>query len=352
MNKSELKIAIIVPSLANMGPVSVARDIVSGIVNKVKYIKVFYFDDIVGPDFDCDVEQISFLHKVDFSNFDVVHTHGLRPDLYLTIHRISGIKRITTLHSNLYEDLRMSHGKVKGYFFAKVWLQLLSHDKVVVLSDLVKKFYSNKIRNSKERLLRIYNGRNLELKVDGTIEKVQIEKIESLKNNTEIIIASISVLNARKGIDQIIRALENNNVGALIIGDGPERQNLESLAKELKVDDRVLFLGYQSNPYKYYKYFDVFTLTSYSEGFPLSLLEAIQMQKPCVVSNLPIYKEMFIEGKEILKYELNNISDLVDKIKKCKKDEDILIVNAAKRVHENYTVEIMANNYLKLYYEQ
>ena len=59
-----------------------------------------------------------------------------------------------------------------------------------------------------------------------------------------------------------------------IIGDGKIKNDLIQLSVKLKVSDRVLFLGYKKDAYKYLPYFDVYAIPSHSEGFPLAMLEA------------------------------------------------------------------------------
>jgi glycosyltransferase involved in cell wall biosynthesis len=60
----------------------------------------------------------------------------------------------------------------------------------------------------------------------------------------------------------------------IIVGDGPERQKLEALTSDLGLNRSVHFVGYQQRPEDYLAVIDVFALTSQSEGFPVSLLEA------------------------------------------------------------------------------
>ena len=72
------------------------------------------------------------------------------------------------------------------------------------------------------------------------------------------------------------------DVRLLLVGDGPERANLENLTRELGLTDRVHFLGYQSQPEQFFRIMDVLALTSRSEGFPVSLLEAWRAAVPTV----------------------------------------------------------------------
>ena len=105
-----MKIAYILPKLANQGPIIVAKDIIDNIKDRIELIDVYYFDDVVEIDFECNIYKISFFDKIDFEKYDIVHSHMLRPDLYVWYHRKkSHIKTlfVSTLHQNIYENLIM-----------------------------------------------------------------------------------------------------------------------------------------------------------------------------------------------------------------------------------------------------
>ena len=71
-----MKIAFIIPSLINEGPVIVTKDIIEGLINKVDLIDVYYFDERENAiSFPCNTYKISFFEKIDFNKYDVVHTH-------------------------------------------------------------------------------------------------------------------------------------------------------------------------------------------------------------------------------------------------------------------------------------
>ena len=83
-----------------------------------------------------------------------------------------------------------------------------------------------------------------------------------------------------KGFDYLLRAckeLKNKKINfkLIILGDGPEKKNLNELSKELKIDNNVNFLGYVKNPLKYFKKSDIFILSSLVEGMPNVLIEAM-----------------------------------------------------------------------------
>jgi glycosyltransferase involved in cell wall biosynthesis len=71
----------------------------------------------------------------------------------------------------------------------------------------------------------------------------------------------------------------------LILGSGPLREILGALAKELRLEDAVDFLGYQENPLPYFRRADAFVLSSYAEGFGNVLVEAMGCGTPVIATN-------------------------------------------------------------------
>ncbi|WP_411820701.1 glycosyltransferase [Hyphococcus formosus] len=103
------------------------------------------------------------------------------------------------------------------------------------------------------------------------------------------VLASVGHLIDRKGHDLVIQALsEIENATLIIAGEGPERDNLATLAKRLGLENRVKFLGRiaHNELYRVYSAADVLVLASSREGWPNVLLEALACGTPCVATNV------------------------------------------------------------------
>lgn len=98
-------------------------------------------------------------------------------------------------------------------------------------------------------------------------------------------------LSPQKGFDQLLRAFHTvagqTTARLAILGEGPERERLEALAKTLKIQDRVDLVGFRANPYKYMAQADVFVLSSLWEGLPTVLVEAMACGAPVVATDCP-----------------------------------------------------------------
>ncbi len=83
-----------------------------------------------------------------------------------------------------------------------------------------------------------------------------------------------------KNIELLIRAFNNisreiKNLHLVIVGDGPEKENLMKIAQQMISKDKIIFVGAQSNPYPYLKKARLLALPSLSEAFPCVLIESM-----------------------------------------------------------------------------
>lgn len=124
--------------------------------------------------------------------------------------------------------------------------------------------------------------------IPNTIDFERIEKLSKRKSiNERYIIAIGSLRNEVKQFDKLIEVfnetnLVEKNIKLYILGDGPDKHNLEKLIGELKLQDHVKLLGFVENPYPYIKDAMFKVLCSKFEGFPMIILEALALNTPVV----------------------------------------------------------------------
>ena len=335
-----MNIAYVVPSLAAKGPIIVVRDLSELMVTNGHKCTVFYFDDIVEMTFPCPTIRIT--RKIDFREFDIVHSHGLRPDIYIYKYREwSGrVKYISTVHNYVLQDFRYQYNWFIAQTAGRIWLRMLHRmDRVVALTNDAVKYYTRWLQSCK--LIYAYNTRIVEhAKI---LNKEEKEHIEEFKNESTLIGVN-ALLTHRKGVDQIIRALPFlPNHKLFIAGDGKVRKELETLAENLEVKDRCYFAGYVKDAYRYMEHYDVYVASSRSEGFGLMLLEAAQYKVPTICSRIPVFEEIF-SSEEVAFFELDNISSLVEAIRN---------VPDGKKMYERYincyTPQKFYERYLEIY---
>jgi len=345
-----MKIAVILPSLRNAGPCRVAYDIISALYHKnslIELIDVYYFDSIVELDFPCKTYQIKFSDKIDFDKYDIIHSHMYRPDKYIFMNRKAiRAKTVTTIHNDIGKNLLYDYGIVVSIVFRWVWLLFIrNHDKIVFLSEYMRRLYRSYI--SEKKLLYIYNGRELHKVEDVNI--IHREIIQDLKNRRFKIIGANALLTKIKGLHLIISVLpELKDYIFIIIGEGKWKAKLMRQARKLGVIDRCLFFGYKMNAIAYLPFYDVYAMPSISEGFPLALIEAAFTKKSCVCSDIPLFREIFSDD-EVTFFELGNRNSLKAAIEEAYEKRTEKGAMASLRAKREYTAPVMASRYLELY---
>ncbi|WP_298064274.1 glycosyltransferase family 4 protein [uncultured Rikenella sp.] len=341
------RIAYIVPSLANRGPVIVVKELVAQMVCHGQECTVFYFDDKIELEFDCPTIRIQKKEQIDFTSYDIVHSHGMRPDRYVARFReYSGkVRYISTVHNYVLEDFRYQYNWLVAQIFGRLWMRTLRNmDVVVALSRHAQEYYQKWL--PVEKITYAYNTRVLNL--SQTLDEKSAQEIRSFKGHS-ILIGVNALLTKRKGVDILIRALVRlPDYKLFIAGDGKERARLERLARRLGVADRCLFAGYRQNAYLYLPLYDIYALPSRSEGFPLSLLEAAVYAKPCVVSNLPIVTECF-NTDEVAIFRLDAPTSVIQAIHRATANST-LGRNLHLKYEKAYSPEKMYERYLRIYY--
>ena len=310
---------------------------------------VYYFDDVVEVDFPCRTERISFLTRIDFELFDIVHSHMLRPDTYVWYRRLlkscKKVGFVSTIHNIVEQDLYFTYGKFKSYVFSRLWRIFWSaQDELVVLNNAAQRYYKNFIGGRKTNV--IYNGRALANLTPLVQEDLNL--LETLHSRFRVL-GSCAVLTRRKGLDQIIRILpECREYALVVIGDGPACLELKALAVDLGVAERCVFLGYRSNAQSFLPQFDIYVMPSRSEGLPLALLEAAGNGLPVLCSDIEVFKEIFVSD-EVSFFELENEKDLVKALKYSFDNKAVLSYNIQEKFRKNYTDKVMATRYLELF---
>ncbi len=133
----------------------------------------------------------------------------------------------------------------------------------------------------------------------------------------DIILISMGDLVKRKNYAASIRAiakLGNKRIHLLICGRGPELEKLQQLTKELGVEEQIHFLGFRKDVKELLNIADMFLLTSYQEGLPRSLMEAMAAGLPCIVSKIRGNIDLIQNNQGGYLVNPSSINEISDKI--------------------------------------
>jgi glycosyltransferase involved in cell wall biosynthesis len=111
-----------------------------------------------------------------------------------------------------------------------------------------------------------------------------------------IVIGTVARLTTQKDLPTLLHAFaslkSNENLRLLMVGDGPLRDELKSMAIELDIRDQVIWAGRTDKVFAHLNLMDIFVLTSTYEGFGLVLLEALEAHLPVIASNVSAVPEV------------------------------------------------------------
>jgi glycosyltransferase involved in cell wall biosynthesis len=143
-----------------------------------------------------------------------------------------------------------------------------------------------------------------------------------------LLIGAVGRLSAEKGFDLLIRALgrlvqQGLEVGLVIVGEGEEQAALSALAAELGLGDRVRLAGFQANPIDWYEALDVFALSSWREGLPNVLLEALALEVPVVATRIAGVPRLITHGANGLLVEPGSAEALAGALALLLTDADL-----------------------------
>ena len=128
---------------------------------------------------------------------------------------------------------------------------------------------------------------------------------------------------------------------------GPTTQKLSALAKELKIDQNVKFLGFVVDARRYLKAFDIALLTSRKEGMPYFVLECLQAGLPILASHVGGIPEIVRDGENGLLFQSGNLEDLTAKLVRLCKDQELRVNLSKNTSPDNF--EVMLRETFALY---
>lgn len=205
-----------------------------------------------------------------------------------------------------------------------------------------------------EKVVSIHNGIDIYKLEYLPREEARLRLFEKIARSSgkifqaDIIIGTIANLYPTKDLPTLIETAEhfknNDSVVFLIIGDGPERSNIEKLIEEKGLKHKIILLGQLENAKKYLPTFDIFVLPSVKEGFPWALVEAMAAKLPVIATRVGAVPEIIENGKNGFIVEPSKPELLAGKIKEILSNDHLsqeLGIQAHQTVLFRFTLEKM-----------
>lgn len=276
-------------------------------------------------------------------NIHLIHCHGYGSDNFGRV--LGKLLRIPTIvHAHDDNSNYPVYQKVADFFLIPFT------NKAVAVSETVKESCILKRRINKNNLSVLHNGIQLEKFITLEKDLIQKEKMRlNIKPGSKVI-GTVARLRKEKGIKYLIQSVPKilnlfPDTVFFIAGDGPLRGELENLAKDLGIENRIIFAGFRNDIPTVLSIIDIFVAPSLTEGSPLGILEAMAMGKPIVASNVGGIAEILKDNDTGLLVSPQNAEALAEKIIDLIKDE-----NKSKSLSKKANEEIKKydmNSYIK-----
>ena len=233
--------------------------------------------------------------------------------------KIASINNSIYIHSN-YEQIYAKEKEFREFFDNR---DIRNFKHIIFVSNQAKDSFLKYYKDEKEKCLVLNNFINTK-----EIEEKKKVKIEEKKPKDKTLLMFIGRLDdTSKKLGRAIHLIKDIKKTELwIIGDGKDKDKYQEMVKKEKLENRIKFLGAKKNPYPYMDIADYIILTSDYEGFPVTYLEAITLQKP-LITTIDVSDDKINIGKDyasiISMEEEKMVSQVKEILKENKKPKKI-----------------------------
>lgn len=245
-------------------------------------------------------------HNYDFSCCYATYSYSCNK-----IALIASTNNSIYIHSN-YKDLYQDEKKERNFFDTR---NINKFRKVIFVSNESRDDFLRLYKHLKDKTVVFNNFIDT-----NSIKNKSKQQIKEKKDPTKTLLAFIGRLDdSSKKLGRAINLVKKiKNVDLWIVGDGPDQQLYENLVKKNGLTTRISFLGKKENPYPYMKQADYIILTSDYEGFPVTYLEAITLNKP-IITTINVSDDKINIGKDYAYIIPRDEKEMVTEVQKILK---------------------------------
>jgi L-malate glycosyltransferase len=297
------------------------------------------------------VRAASFLRK---NNIDIVHIHGGCFFYATIVAKLAGVKSILyTLHglpvtSGLQIDVEDT-------------IACLFTDKIIAVSDEVAENFISRRKAFKNKIGIIINGVDTDkFRPDSNIRQSSELCRQLGLPQSKLVVGSVGRHHEVKNYPMLLHAVAElihqykKDLQLVLAGDGEEHNNLKRLAEELNISRNVSFLGMRYDLPLIYPLFDVFALSSRTEGTSLSLLEAQSCGVPAVVTNVGGNSNIIHDGVNGFLCKAGDHSAMAEKLNYLldNDSERARMAHSARNIIvDNFNLDSMIAKYQHVYFK-
>jgi len=278
---------------------------------------------------------------------DIIHSHRYKENIlaYLLSKTKKDVKLIGTQHGML--EAYGGSRSLKNRFVSKLNFLVLSRcfQNVVAVSRDIQMSFVNQYGFSKDKVKVIHNGINIS------------ENVHSRKEKDTFVIGSSGRFFPVKDYPLMVEVAKEvskitSNIRFELAGDGPEWSKIRGLIKKCGMDGRFILRGFLSDISPFYQGLDVYLNTSFHEGIPISVLEAMAYGIPVIASKVGGLIEILGDGVQGFLIEGRNPRDFAERCIALYENDSLrreMGLAAREKVMKEFSVDHMAQQYYCLY---
>ncbi|MFC1807901.1 glycosyltransferase [Candidatus Omnitrophota bacterium] len=285
-------------------------------------------------------------------NFDIIHTHMFTSNLWGRIANIFAGKKPLAITEHNVDEWK---GKIE-LTLDKILLPCT--DKLICVSEKVKSFYDSKLSLRNGKSVVCHNG------VDVTGLSISSDR-ESFREKLGLfgdkkLIAVIGRLVPQKDVGNFLRAFKQicqkrKDVEALIVGDGPLREDLVKVRDELGLKEDVRFLGLRDDIGDILNAIDLLVVPSTREGLSVAILEAMAIGLPVVATDVGGNSECIsdgVNGRLVPASDSKALADAIDGLMGEGEDSLRIMREASREMFiGKFTIDKMVKEHERIYCE-
>lgn len=256
-------------------------------------------------------------HLASSGEFDVIHAHDwLTMEAGMRAKEISGLPLIVHVHATEFDRSASENGNPLIHEIE--YQGLMMADRIFAVSNITKSIIVNKYGIPADKVEVVHNALDVSSLLDYDYDRRTYRYLESLRDEGYTIVGTVTRFTVQKGLTQLMRAAARaseryDKLAFLFCGDGEQRDELIAMAADLGISDKVYFTGFVRGKQwrDAYSVSDVFVMSSVSEPFGLTALEAAHHNNALIISKQSGVGEIL---KGIFRYDFWDTDRLADQI--------------------------------------
>ncbi len=291
---------------------------------------------------------------------DIVHTHTAKAGAVGRVAAVlaGGRRRPLIVHTFHGHVLRGYFGPLRTTAFRLLeTLLAASSDALVAVSPQVRDDLVALGIAPREKFAVVRLGIELERRVlaeSGTREETR--RLLGVPEG-RFLVGWVGRMTGVKRTEDVLRALQllrgrGVDAGVCLVGDGPDRDEVEREAHRLGIARHCFYLGYQEDIARWYAAVDAVVLPSENEGTPVSVIEALAAGRPVVATRVGGVPDVVTDGKDGFLVEVGDVAALADRLARLAADADLRESMGAAgraRVLSRYAVDRLVDDVDRLY---